>query len=122
MRRRVTVKFTTNDKGTLRKAAGGLHFTDGPLEGLKLIGFAIWRRGPARQACDVSRAQIQVNSKDAASRAAANQRHRGAGASRDSGPRAYASTKLNSRGPGAVTPERRAGDRLSQARVQRLDL
>ena len=56
----MTVKITPNDKGN---PAGKLadaepHFTDGPLEGLKLIGFSIWeRRGgggrnvtfPARQ-------------------------------------------------------------------------
>ena len=55
------VKFTPNDKGNPpgKLADAELHFPDdGPLEGLKLIGFAIWeRRGgngrnvtfPARQ-------------------------------------------------------------------------
>lgn len=54
------VKFTPNDKGNPpgKLADAELHFTDGPLEGLRLIGFAIWeRRGgdgrnvtfPARQ-------------------------------------------------------------------------
>ena len=54
------VKFTPNDKGNPpgKLADAELHFADGPLEGLKLIGFAIWeRRGghgrnvtfPARQ-------------------------------------------------------------------------
>lgn len=54
------VKVTPNDKGNPpgKLADAELHFTDGPLEGLKLIGFAIWeRRGgngrnvtfPARQ-------------------------------------------------------------------------
>ena len=54
------VKFTPNDKGSPpgKLADAELHFADGPLEGLKLIGFAIWeRRGgngrnvtfPARQ-------------------------------------------------------------------------
>jgi hypothetical protein len=40
------VKFTPNDKGTPpgRLADAELHFTDGPLAGLKLIGFAIWER------------------------------------------------------------------------------
>src|ERR1700681_318054 len=57
---KMTVKFTPNDKGNPpgKLADAELHFTDGPLEGLKLIGFAIWeRRGgtgrnvtfPARQ-------------------------------------------------------------------------
>jgi hypothetical protein len=56
----VVVKITPNDRGNPPgKVAGAeLHFTDGPLEGLKLIGFAIWeKRGgggynvtfPARQ-------------------------------------------------------------------------
>ena len=54
------VKFTPNDKGNPpgKLADAELHFTESPLEGLKLIGFAIWeRRGgngrnvtfPARQ-------------------------------------------------------------------------
>ena len=56
----MTVKITPNDKGNHagKLADEELHFTDGPLEGLKLIGFSIWeRRGgggrnvtfPARQ-------------------------------------------------------------------------
>ena len=56
----MTIKITPNDKGTPpgKLADAELHFTDGPLSGLKLIGFAIWeRRGgggrnvtfPARQ-------------------------------------------------------------------------
>lgn len=44
----MTVKITQNDHrvntpaGKLADAE--LHFTDGPLEGLKLIGFSIWER------------------------------------------------------------------------------
>jgi hypothetical protein len=56
----VAFKFTPNDRGNPpgKLAEAELHFTDGPLAGLKLIGFAIWeRRGgtgrnvtfPARQ-------------------------------------------------------------------------
>src|SRR5438552_18865116 len=44
------VKFTPNDKGNPpgKLADAELHFADGPLQGLKLIGFAIWeRRGGA---------------------------------------------------------------------------
>jgi hypothetical protein len=54
-----TIKITPNDKGNPpgKLADAELHFTDGPLNGLKLIGFAVWeRRGfgnnvtfPARQ-------------------------------------------------------------------------
>ncbi len=56
----MVVKIVPNDKGNPpgKLADCELHFTDGPLEGLKLIGFAVWeRRGgngrnvtfPARQ-------------------------------------------------------------------------
>jgi hypothetical protein len=56
----LTVKFTPNDKGNPpgKLADAEIHFTDEPLDGLKLIGFSIWeRRGgngrnvtfPARQ-------------------------------------------------------------------------
>lgn len=54
------IKVTPNDKGSPagKLADAELHFSDGPLAGLKLIGFSIWeRRGgngrnvtfPARQ-------------------------------------------------------------------------
>jgi hypothetical protein len=56
----VTIKITPNDKGNPpgKLADAELHFSEGPLEGLKLIGFSVWeRRGgngrnvtfPARQ-------------------------------------------------------------------------
>ena len=56
----MTVKISPNDRGNPpgKLADAELHFTDGPLAGLKLIGFSIWeRRGgtgrnvtfPARQ-------------------------------------------------------------------------
>lgn len=56
----MTITFTPNGKGNPpgQLATAELHFTEGPLDGLKLIGFAIWeRRGgngrnvtfPARQ-------------------------------------------------------------------------
>jgi hypothetical protein len=56
----LTVTITPNDKGNPpgKLADAELHFTDGELDGLKLIGFSIWeRRGgggrnvtfPARQ-------------------------------------------------------------------------
>ena len=46
----MTIKITPNDKGNPpgKLAEAEPHFTDGPLEGLKLIGFSIWeRRGGA---------------------------------------------------------------------------
>ena len=56
----ITVNITPNDRGNPpgKLADAELHFTDGELDGLKLIGFSIWeRRGgngrnvtfPARQ-------------------------------------------------------------------------
>ena len=42
----MTIKITPNDKGNPpgKLAEAELHFTDGPLAGLKLIGFSIWER------------------------------------------------------------------------------
>ena len=42
----MTVKITPNDKGNPpgKLAEAELHFREGPLEGLKLIGFAIWEK------------------------------------------------------------------------------
>ena len=42
----MTIKITPHDKGNPpgKLAEAELHFTDGPLEGLKLIGFSIWER------------------------------------------------------------------------------
>jgi hypothetical protein len=42
----MTIKIAPNDKGNPpgKLADAELHFTDGPLAGLKLIGFAIWER------------------------------------------------------------------------------
>jgi len=42
----VTVKITANDKGNPpgKLADAELHFTEGVLDGLKLIGFGIWER------------------------------------------------------------------------------
>ncbi len=40
------IKITPNDKGSPpgKLADAELHFTSGPLDGLKLIGFAVWER------------------------------------------------------------------------------
>jgi len=42
----MTIKITPNDHNNPpgKRADAELHFTDGPLEGLKLIGFGIWER------------------------------------------------------------------------------
>ena len=60
----MTVKILLNDKNTPagKLADAELHFTSGPLEGLKLIGFAIWERksGTGRNVTFPSR-QYSVN-------------------------------------------------------------
>jgi hypothetical protein len=42
----MVVKITPNDKGNPpgKLADAELHFSDGDLEGLKLLGFAVWER------------------------------------------------------------------------------
>jgi hypothetical protein len=42
----MTIKITPNDKGNPpgKLAEVEVHFSEGPLDGLKLIGFAIWER------------------------------------------------------------------------------
>lgn len=42
----MTIKIAANDKGNPpgKLADAELHFTEGPLDGLKLIGFAVWER------------------------------------------------------------------------------
>jgi hypothetical protein len=42
----MTIKILPNEKGNPpgKLADAELYFTDGPLEGLKLIGFAVWER------------------------------------------------------------------------------
>ena len=42
----MTIKITPNDKGNPpgKLAEAELHFVEGPLDGLKLIGFSIWER------------------------------------------------------------------------------
>lgn len=42
----MTIKFYPNDKGNPagKLADAELHFSGGPLDGLKLVGFAVWER------------------------------------------------------------------------------
>jgi len=60
----MTVKIMPNDKGNPpgKLADAELHFSEGPLEGLKLIGFAVWERknGSGRNVTFPSR-QYSVN-------------------------------------------------------------
>ena len=60
----MTVKILANDKGNPagKLADAELHFTDGPLEGLKLIGFGIWeRRGSSGRNVTFPARQYSVN-------------------------------------------------------------
>lgn len=60
----MTVKITPNDKGNPpgKLADAELHFNAGPLDGLKLIGFAIWeRRGGSGRNVTFPARQYSVN-------------------------------------------------------------
>ena len=60
----MTVKITPNDTGhpVGRLADAELHFTSGPLEGLKLIGFGVWeRRGGSGRNVTFPARQYSVN-------------------------------------------------------------
>jgi len=60
----LTVKITPNDAGNPpgKLADAELHFASGPLEGLKLIGFAIWeRRGSGGRNVTFPARQYSVN-------------------------------------------------------------
>ena len=60
----MTVKIKPNDKANPvgRLADAELHFTGGPLEGLKLIGFGIWeRRGGSGRNVTFPARQYSVN-------------------------------------------------------------
>ena len=59
----VTVKITPNDKGNPpgKLADAELHFTDGALAGLKLIGFAIWERKNGDRTVTFPARQYAVN-------------------------------------------------------------
>src|SRR5215212_6114634 len=60
----MTIKIVSYEKGNPpgKLADAELHFTDGPLDGLKLIGFAVWERktSPGRNVTFPAR-QYSVN-------------------------------------------------------------
>ena len=59
----MTIKFYPNDKGSPagKLADAELHFSGGPLDGLKLVGFAVWeRKGGGRNVTFPAR-QYSVN-------------------------------------------------------------
>ncbi len=60
----MTVKIAPNEKGNPpgKLADAELHFTDGPLDGLRLIGFGIWeRRGGSGRNVTFPARQYSVN-------------------------------------------------------------
>ena len=59
----VTVKLVPNNKGNPpgKLADAELHFTDGALAGLKLIGFAIWERKNGSRTVTFPARQYAVN-------------------------------------------------------------
>ena len=59
----MTVKFFPNDKGNPpgKLADAELHFSGGPLDGLKLVGFAIWERKAGGRNVTFPARQYSVN-------------------------------------------------------------
>jgi hypothetical protein len=59
----MTVKFFPNDKGNPpgKLADAELHFSGGPLDGLKLVGFAVWERKTGGRNVTVPARQYSVN-------------------------------------------------------------
>ena len=59
----MTIKIIPNEKGNPpgKLADAELHFTEGPLEGLKLIGFACWERRSGGRNVTFPARQYSVN-------------------------------------------------------------
>ena len=59
----MTVKIIPNDKGNPagKLADAELHFAGGPLDGLKLIGFAVWERRNGGRTVTFPARQYSVN-------------------------------------------------------------
>ncbi|MEO7192856.1 MAG: hypothetical protein ABI051_17565 [Vicinamibacterales bacterium] len=59
----MTVRFIPNDKGNPpgKVADAELHFSGGPLDGLKLIGFGIWERKSGGRNVTFPARQYSVN-------------------------------------------------------------
>ena len=59
----MTIKFVTNDRGTPpgKLADAELHFSGGSLDGLKLIGFAVWERKNGARNVTFPARQYSVN-------------------------------------------------------------
>lgn len=59
----MTVKFTVNDKGSPagKLADAELHFSGGPLDGLRLAGFGVWERRSGGRNVTMPARQYVVN-------------------------------------------------------------
>jgi len=59
----MTVKFVPNDKGNPpgKLADAELHFSGGPLDGLRLLGFAVWERRTGGRNVTFPARQYSVN-------------------------------------------------------------
>lgn len=59
----MTIRFYTNDKGMPpgKLADAELHFAGGPLDGLKLVGFAVWERKTGGRNVTFPARQYSVN-------------------------------------------------------------
>ena len=59
----MTVKFTLNDKGNPagKLADAEMHFSGGPLDGLRLVGFAVWERKSGGRNVTFPARQYSVN-------------------------------------------------------------
>src|SRR6187455_87192 len=59
----MTIKFTPNDKGNPagKLADAELHFSGGPLDGLKLVGCAVWERKAGGRNVTMPSRQYSVN-------------------------------------------------------------
>ena len=62
-RMKVTIKFSVNDNGSPagKLADAELHFSGGPLDGLKLVGFALWERKAGGRNVTFPARQYSVN-------------------------------------------------------------
>ena len=59
----MTIKFVANGKGAPagKLADAELHFSGGPLDGLKLVGFAVWERKTGGRNMTMPARQFSVN-------------------------------------------------------------
>ena len=58
---RITIRLSEPSGPAGKLADAELHFTDGPLAGLKLIGFGVWERGDHVRRVTVPARQYSIN-------------------------------------------------------------